>query len=389
MRTSTIAIGLAALIGTACSGQITLIDLLPGYTLGGLHGISADGSTLAVDMMNYDLVAHDAYGMRDGAWFSLPRYNRFNNWQGISSDGRTTLSLSSRWGLDPYLVRVENGERQTIISGAADRSVSGGLTRDGQTVFYSMHHDTGGPVGLYRHRASGAFSESLGTLSDRFVGASVALAGSRDDFFILSARLDFNDLGVGGTRTMVYDAGNLIEMPTLTAADIIHSNATAMTPDGSVIVGVESSRNLGDQIGMDRSWILQDGVFSELTIAGFTGLQIHSMTDDARAMTGYATDADGVIGTHLFYADGRSYSAAGLLAANGVTLAAGEHATIAGISADGTTVYGGINHGTWSAFGLEWTLFTVRVPTPGGVCLLTGLCVLAARRKRQVEYDLA
>lgn len=375
--------GLIALAATAGVGQVTLVDLLPGYTLGGVHGISADGSTLAVDMLNNDLFGYDAYAWRSGGWSSLPRYERFNQWQGISADGRTTLSVSSRWGQDPRLERVDNGVRETIVSGVGDRRVSGGLTRDGRTVFYTAHPGMGGPVALHRHRAGAWAGESLGTLSDRFIGGGISLTGSRDDFFVIEGQLGESDLGVGGmTRTLIYDAGAMVELPTLMQADIIHSTATGMTADGSVIVGIESFRDIGDIPGSDISWIYRGGVLSELVVDGFSGLRVRGITDDGRAMIGQASDQTGHAGSFLFYDDGRSFSAEALLAANGVSLGLGQSASIESISGDGWMVFGAIHLGTSSAFGPDWRLFTLRVPGPGGVGVLVAAGALGVRRRR-------
>ena len=383
MKHATCTMSLIALAATAGVGQVTLVDLLPGYTLGGVHGISADGSTLAVDMFNNDLVGYDAYAWRSSGWSSLPRYERFNQWQGISADGRTTLSVSSRWGQDPRLERVENGVRETIVQGSGDQRVSGGLTRDGRTVFYTTYSFGGAPVELHRHRAGAWTGESLGTLSDRFIGGGISLTGNRDDFFVVGGQLGESDLGVGGmTRTLIYDAGTMVELPTLMQADIIHSTATGMTADGSVIVGIESFRDIGDIPGPEISWIYRAGILSELVVDGFSGLRVRGITDDGRAMIGYAADQAGYAGSFLFYDDGRSFSAEALLAANGVSLGLGQSASIESIAADGSMVFGAIHLGTSSAFGPDWRLFTVRVPGPGGMGLMVGAGLLAARRRR-------
>lgn len=374
------------LVAGSASAQLELIDLLPGYTLGQMHGISADGSTLAVDLFINDAVAYDAYAWRGGAWGSLPRYDRFNNWQGISGDGRTTLSVSSDWGQDGHLVRVENGVRDTVTYPNGGRRVHGALTRDGQSVFYSLQPEVFASnqlVELYRYGANSSPGELVATLSDRFVGVHGLVAGDRDDLFAIEAQIDESDLGVGGmTRAVIYDAGSLVELPTLTNADVVHFGVSGMTADGSVVVGTESSRGIDDFETVERSWVYEGGVLSELTVAGFSQLSILSITDDARAMVGYAISDAGDGGSYLIYDRARAYSAEQLLANNGVTLGAGEHASIGGISADGSTVYGAIYRGTSSPFGADWTLFTVAVPAPGGVSALVLAGLLAARRRR-------
>tara|TARA_R110000782_G_scaffold210192_1_gene298288 strand:- start:8604 stop:9794 length:1191 start_codon:yes stop_codon:yes gene_type:complete len=383
--TPLIAAVLLAATGSA-SAQVELIDLLPGYTLGGMHGLSADGSTLAVDMFINDSVAYDAYAWRGGAWGSLPRYDRFNNWQGISGDGRTTLSVSSDWGQDGHLVRVENGVRDTVTFANGGRRIHGALTRDGQTVFYSLQPEIFASdqfVELYRYRADSFPGVLVATLSDRFVGGGGLVAGDRDDLFAIEAQIEQSALGVGGmTRAVIYDAGNLIELPTLTNADVVHFGVSAMTADGSVVVGTESSRGIDDFDAVYKSWIYRDGTLGELTVAGFSQLSILSITDDARAMVGSAMTDTGEYGSFLFYDAARAYSAEQLLAGSGVTLGAGEHASIGGISADGSTVYGAILRGTSSQFGPDWTLFTVAVPAPGGASAFALAGLLAARRRR-------
>lgn len=378
---------LLAATGSA-SAQVELIDLLPGYTLGGMHGLSADGSTLAVDMFINDSVAYDAYAWRGGAWGSLPRFDRFNNWQGISGDGRTTLSVSSDWGQNGHLVRVENGVRDHIAVAYEGGGLRGALTRDGRTVLYSRQPASfgiDGTVDLFRHRAGSLTAESLGSLPDRFVNVYGIHAGARDDFLAIEAALSFDvpPGGVGGlTRAVIYDAGSLIELPTLTNADVVHFGVSAMTADGSVVVGTESSRGIDDFDAVYKSWIYRDGTLGELTVAGFSQLSILSITDDARAMVGSAMSDSGDAGSFLFYDAARAYSAEQLLAANGIALGAGEHASIGGISADGSTVYGAILRGTSSQFGPDWTLFTVAVPAPGGASAFALAGLLAARRRR-------
>lgn len=379
-----IAAVLLAATGSALA-QAELIDLLPGYTLGGMYGISADGSTLAVDMFINDSVAYDAYAWRAGAWGSLPRFDRFNNWQGISGDGRTTLSVSSNWGEDGQLVRVENGVRDTVTYANGGRRVHGALSRDGRTVFYSLQPEAFANdqfVELYRYRADTAPGALVATLPDRFIGVGGLVAGIRDDFFAIEAQIEQSDLGVGGlTRAVIYDAGNLIELPTLTNADVVHFGVSAMTADGSAVVGTESSRGIDDLDTVEKSWIYRDGTLGELTVAGFTQLSIRSITDDTRAMVGYAISDSGDAGSFLFYDTARAYSAQQLLAANGIALGAGEHASIESISADGSKVFGAIFRGTSSQFGPDWTLFTLTVPAPAALLPLAGLCRIARRRR--------
>lgn len=208
------------------------------------------------------------------------------------------------------------------------------------------------------------------------------LAGDRDDLFVINAGLAMDQNGVGGaTRTLVYDAGHLTEISTLSNADIIHFGATAMTADGSVIVGMESSRSLNGFDSTERSWMYRDGQLSEILIDGFSQLSIRSITDDATAMVGSGIRDTGEHGSYVFYDDGRLFSAVDLLSLNGILLGAGESASIQGISADGSTVYGAISLGTWSQFGPAWTLFTVSVPAPSSLLCMAGLTLLARRRR--------
>lgn len=382
MNTPAAAVILAA-VATASPAQLSLIDLLPGYTLGQFHGMSADGSTLMVDMFVRDSIAYDAYGWRNDAWESLPRHNQFNHWQGISADGRTTLSESSRWGGDSRLVLVSGGVRTDIgYTPDSDRRTLGALTRDGSTVFYSQHGgvfggdpDAARPVELFRYQAGNPTSQPIATLPDRYTMSNGLIAGDRNDFFVINAQQRSN--GIGRAQALIYDAGQLTELPTLPNADIGSFRAIDMTADGSVIVGAQDTLNGGPT----KSWIYRDATLSELTIDGFDRFSVRGISDDASAMIGYAVDDAGLGASYLFYDDGRSITADALLAEHGVGLVTDESASFESISADGLTVAGAIFRNNFTPFGPKWTLFTITVPTPASLLPLAGLLALARRRR--------
>ncbi|RMH27920.1 MAG: hypothetical protein D6692_06970 [Planctomycetota bacterium] len=379
ITTPTVAV---AVLTCATHAQVNLIDLLPGYTLGHIQGISADGSTLATDMYVVDRGGYDAYAWRDGGWNSLPRYGTWNNWQGVSSNGETTLSVSSQMGGNPRLVRFENGVRDDITYGLDGLQIFAGLTRDGQDVFYSQSTEPGGLINLYHYHANSFGSTHIATLSDRFVRSEGVLVGERDDFFVVNAQTRTYEPGdVGETRALIYNAGTLTEIPGLTELEAVNYAATAMTADGSTIVGVERILSFDDFSSSERSWIYRDGITTELNFDGFSRVSIQSITDDATTMVGYGSRAEDDSTSFLFYNDGRVFSASDLLSLNGVVLELGEDAAIQGISADGSTVYGVINRGTFSPFGPEFTLFTVSVPAPSALLPLAGLAALARRRR--------
>lgn len=384
MNTPAAAVILAAAT-TLASAQVNLVELLPGYTLGQFHGMSADGSTLMVDMYIQDSIGYDAYGWRGGAWESLPRHNEFNHWQGISADGRTTLSESSNWGSNSRLVLVTDGVRKDIdYSHNTNRRTLGALTRDGGTVFYSKHDNGGGndpntarPVELFRYQTGDLLGRRIAALPDRYTMVHGLLAGSRDDFFVISARRNADENGVGGgERTLIYDAGELIDLPDLIDDETVYSRVSAMTADGSVIFGAQSTF-----FGPEVSWIYRDGTLSELTMSGFSAISIGSVTDDASAMVGYGTTDAGESSSFLIYDDGRAFSVATLLAANDFTLGANEQASIYHISGDGSTVAGVIYRGTSTPFGPDFAVFTLTIPAPAGLLPLAGLFALARRRR--------
>lgn len=374
-----------AAVATTATAQLDIIELLPGYTLGWLHGLSADGSTLGVQMYDRDADHYDAYAWRSGAWQALPRYDQFNIWQGISADGRTMLSESSQWGGDSRLVLVTDGVRTDIRAPFnSGRRTLGALTRDGSTVFYSQHDDntsddpgTDRPVELFRFRAGGLMSQPLAALPVEYKFAQNLLAGSREDFFVINARAS-GDGGAGmhGDRTLIYDSGELIELPTLGDEPFTNSSATAMTPDGSVIYGYELS--LGGQL---LSWVYRDSTLNELTVPGLSNLYVYSISDDASAMVVSAVSESSAGFSWLVYEDGRAFSAEMLLAANGFMLGEGEQAEISHISGDGSTIAGSIYRGASTPFGPDFALFSLTIPAPAGLLPLAGLVALARRRR--------
>lgn len=374
-----------AAAATVAPAQMSLVELLPGYTLGQFHGLSADGSTLAVDMFIQDSIGYDAYGWRNDAWESLPRHNQFNHWQGISADGRTTLSESSNWGSNSRLVLVTDGVRKDIdYSHNTQRRTLGALTRDAGTVFYSKHQNGSGSdpdadrtVELFRYQAGGLLGQRIGALPDRYTMVHNLIAGSRDDFFVINAQSSGSITEPGRGRTLIYNTGELIELADLPGTDLGTFRADAMTPDGSVIIGTQTELLGARHI----SWIYRDGTLSELTVAGFSRFSASSITDDAFAMVGYGTTDAGESSSFLIYEDGRAFSLETLFAMNGFTLETGEQASMYHISGDGSTIAGSIYRGAFSPFGPDFALFTITIPAPAGLLPLAGLFAIFRRRR--------
>lgn len=379
IQAAAVAFPLIATLAPA-SAAIEVFDLLPGYTLGGFEGLSGDGSTLAIDMLVFESLQYDAYAWQGGGWSSLPRIDRFNQWQGISNDGSITLSVSSDWGARPRLLRVENGERDYITFGTDDRQLDAAMTRDGQTVFYTMGGQASGPIDVYRYQANSFSSDRILTLRNQYSRVTDVIAGGVDDKFVVNTAL--NPVGTGNpstSRALLIDNNGFFEIPTLSGSDQVQSRAVGMTADGSTIVGVEHpSTDFGSP---DRSWMYRDGVLTEMTFDGFDHFSIQGIADDASAWIGSAYNLDGAGASFLIYESGRSLSASDLLASRGVSLDSDEIASFQSISGDGSVVAGVISRNEFDAFGPRFSVFTVSIPTPASGLLLLGFG-LAARRRR-------
>jgi len=365
----------------AAGAEVNLIDLLPGYTLGHTSGLSADGSTLAVNMFVTQAIQYDAFAWRDGGWSSLPRMDQFNLWHGLSADGNTTLSVSSEWGGRPRLVRVENGVRDWITFGTDDRQLEAAMTRDGQTVFYTMGGQASGPIDVFMYSANTYPATQIMTLGDQYSRVNDVFAGSRQDRFVMNTSLLPSGIGMSSTaRALLYDSNAVFEIPTLSGDTDVQSRAVGMTADGSTIIGVEQdSSNLSDP---DRSWMYRNGVLTEMTLDGFEHFSIGSITDDASAWVGGAFNSDGTGESFLVYEDGRTLSVHDLLATEGVLVGENEFASLQHISANGAVVSGVINRGFSGAFGPEVTLFTINVPAPSSAAFaLLGLGLIPRRRR--------
>ncbi len=379
------AVAAACLLGapTPAHAGLGLIDLLPGYTLGELQGLSADGTTLAVDMLVSESIRYDAYAWRDGQWSSLPRVDRFNLWQGISADGSVTLSVSSQWGARPRLIRVEDGVREHITFGTDDRELNAAITRDGQTVFYTMGGQASGPVDVLTYAAGSGRADLVATLDERYDRVIDVIAGDRDDLFVINSAVRPAGVGFPGTeRALLYDDGRIFEIPTLSDDAGASTWASDMTADGSVIVGVETRIDLDTYSTTSKSWIYQDNRLRELVVDGLTDTSISSITDDATAMiVSGRSQTDGSYSSFLLYEGGRRVSAAELLAAEGLVLGMHDTAVLNDISGNGLVVSGVISSGVVTPFGPELTLFTINVPAPpSGLALV--LMGYAGRRRR-------
>jgi hypothetical protein len=360
--------------------EIRWIELLPGYQSGAVSAMSDDGTVLGIDMLMPDTNGTDSFRWADGSWASMPRLGLFNLHQGMSGDGSAALTLGLNWGDPAVLTHTRDGVR--TILGFADPTLGrAALSSDGSTAFYSVQGPSADPRIQIERWSERGTTEILARLDAMFVGTASMLGTDREDLVVVTGAVRTDEHGANGShRVTVVGAGHSVIIPTLTDAEWVHAQATGVSRDGSVIVGLESSRDGAGGPTFDRSWIARDGVVSELLVAGIDALTVTGLTDDGLTMVGGGLDASGVARSFLLHADGRTEHVEDLLAAEGFTLAAGQRAMIHRISGDGTVIAGSID--TFIP-GESFTsvLFTLTVPAPGGSLLLAGVALVARRRR--------
>ncbi len=364
-----------AVLAPHALGQVREFTLPEGYRIERVIGVS-DTGTVGATLTRLDPYGWGAFMHGSNGWTALHPDSSVSRLMGLSADGGVTLSMS----VAPGGVFVRGGFGS--VSLPADGPAA--LSSDGRTVLLGSAGGAGGPSEVRRWR-DGVITPVL-TLPDRYMGTPGLLAGASGDVFVVNADIGVYDAYTTPRRVLRADAGGLTELGTLMNAAFVESTATAMSGDGSVIAGLERAWDgPGDADRFDsRAWVWRDGVMSELLLDGFSDVVVRGMSSDGSALLGVGRMLDGAYdrpGSVLVHADGRTESVESLLIGAGVSFGAYGWATAEAISADGLTVAGSIWRfdaaGEWSS-----SLFTLTVPGPGGLTMLAGLGVLAARRRR-------
>jgi uncharacterized membrane protein len=187
-------------------------------------------------------------------------------------------------------------------------------------------------------------------------------------------------------RVVRVDGDGLQELGTLASATFVQSTASAMSADSSVIAGLESAWDGPDDADRfnHRAWVWRSGILSELAVDGFEQLVVRGMSSNGSVLLAAGVATDGAYdrpASVLVHADGRTESVESLLMEAGISFGVYGHAWADAIAADGRTVAGWIAR--VDAFGEQsFSMFTLTVPGPGGMGLLVGAGLLAARRRR-------
>lgn len=368
-----------ACVAPVANAQLHLIEPVPGYDRVIVTAVSTDGLTLAVNMSNADGGGVDAFTRSGGVWHALARYGSQNRVISLSDDGRATLTVSHNAysGLN-QLVYERDGVRTLMPPNPDEFPTRGALSRDGLTAAFAIQAGIPDPYNMFFRWSDDRLAPlSVNTGPDYTLQSM--LGSDRDDFFV------FTGYGLSNpsnqTRVSIYDAGQFTQIASL-AGDFfsLQSTAVAVTTGDRRIIGYDAFRvGSGPDLSF-RSWIHADGVTTEIRADGVDDLHVLSASDDARLMV-----AQGLIGGSIDWfllgPDGRIDLVSDLLAAEGLFLTDNQHASLSGISGDGTLLVGQITDRV-PGVSVGYTTFTLRIPAPGTLApaVLAGL--LGVRRRR-------
>lgn len=355
---------------------------MPDGVLGGSAVAVADvGGTLAATVIT-DKATIGAYTYSAGVWTALHGLYQNQLALGLSADGSSVLYADEMSGASAFVLS-RSASTTRIESAPGMRVHSAALSSDNSTVFYSQseqHTITSGTL----HRWRDGVATTLATLPDRYSTPAQIVVGSLEETFVFNTDLRDDYYNVGGPRrAVIFDHGSLTEVPTLSSAAYTRSNAIAMSGDGSMIVGNETSWDEpgGWTYGNDRAWMVRDGVFSELSVEGYGYTQALGLSLDGSTMLVNVWNDPGMGGEMLLmYDDGRRLSVNDLFADAGLVLGDGVSVTTGVLSSDGQTLSGLVVRPNATG-GADLSFYILTVPGPGGIGLLAGAGLLAARRR--------
>lgn len=343
--------------------------------------VSNGGGTLAATLINNKAYIR-AYVHRDGDWRSMPGLEQHRFLVGLSSDGSSVLYADGMHHRSLVLDRA--GFATRIEAGPGMRLADSALSPDGTTIFYSQHESSQLAAGSV-HRWRNGVSTTLATLPDLYSTPAQFVVGALDDIFVMNLDLRDSSYNVGGPRrAVIFNRGNLTAIGVLSSAAYTRSNAVAMSGDGSLILGNETSWDDagGWTYGNKRAWTVRDGVFSELTIDGFSTVRALGLSLDGSTMLVDAWNEPGTgLESFLLYDDGRRLSVDRLLADAGLSLGDGAYTTSTTLSHDGLTVAGLVIRPDGGSVP-NISFFTLTVPGPASVFALGAAGLFAARRRR-------
>ena len=366
-----------AVLTSHAVGQVHEFALPDGHLAERVIGVS-DSGVVGATLVRFEPYGWGGFVYREGSWSELHPETGPSRLLGLSADGSVTLSHAT-WPDGGLFLRGGFGSVTLPNDHAA------ALSSDGRTVLLgSGGGGAGGPLEISRWR-DGTISPVL-TLPDRYIANSRMLAGGTGDVFVVSADIGVYDAYGSPRRVVRVDGDGLQELGTLASATFVQSTASAMSADSSVIAGLESAWDGPDDADRfnHRAWVWRSGILSELAVDGFEQLVVRGMSSNGSVLLAAGVATDGAYdrpASVLVHADGRTESVESLLMEAGISFGVYGHAWADAIAADGRTVAGWIAR--VDAFGEQsFSMFTLTVPGPGGMGLLVGAGLLAARRRR-------
>lgn len=370
----------AVMIGLVAStsyGQLRFFDPLPGYDRMWATHVSADGRMIAVEMFDFAQVGYDGYVWRDGQWDALPQLGISNLNYGLSADGTVGLNYSIASGAS--ILSLTRGGERTQIPTSGNGFVRAGLSRDGERVYYNQPSvDAPGRAELWMWRSGEAYS--VGLMPDVAWAVEGVRAAGRDGFAVVDGVLEPRAGAQSESRTFLFEDGSFTELGSVIGLSEYQSWTTGVSDDGRTIVGVQQGWDPSAWAGVTTSWMYRDGVLSEIAVDGLQNLGVLGMSEDGSVMFGAGFDAQGSARWLLWDMDGRTTDLSDLLLAAGYDLGSHGGYEFQQISGDGRTVVGSVLVET--QFGFTSRVFALTVPGPGGMGLLVGAGLLAARRRR-------
>jgi probable HAF family extracellular repeat protein len=303
----------------------------PGGSLDSVaYGVSADGSvvsgfgTAVLGIQAFRWTAADGLT----ALGDLPggqNYSVGGSGSSISADGQVVVGYSGSANSQAEAFRWTPGGGMvglgTLVPGGY-RTVAWSVSGDGNTVVGYGETLTSNTQ-AFRWTAADGMTQLSGTLS----GESVAMGASFDGSVIVGR---FRSAAANSEAFRWTAATGAVGLGFLNQADG-GSDATAVTPDGSVVIGTSSSPT-GTR---PFRWTAQEGMI-DLGNLGTPNTYAMGVSDDGKTIVGTAEGSQAFIWTE----DGGIVDLKALLTALGVDLTGVTLRQARDVSADGTTIVG-------------------------------------------------
>lgn len=362
----------------ARSQSIQGLGMLPGKTMSGATGVSADGSVVCGFSHNGSTASGgSAIAFRwtsEGGLQSLGTLGGVDSYPfGISGDGSTIVGRSAPAGTSNQFAfrwTPSTGLQNLGSFSGQPQSHGYGTSHDGQVVV-GMAYVSSTQRNAFRWTsstglqnlgslASGQVSYALNVSDDGATTVGFSRTSTNQNFFYGTA---FRQTGNGGMQSLGthgYDG----------------SEAMAVSADGSVLAG-----SLANYSGFSLSnssmfrWTVEGGMQDLGALPGANVAEPYDMTPDGSTIVGWSSRA------FLWRADLGMVDLNIYLPQVGVSLAGWSLTRAHGISADGLTIVGtGVHNGV----GEGWI---VHIPAPGSATALM-VFIVSARRSRLREREV-